>query len=366
MLSTTNSVSVGATAALISRISTIISSSTCRRPAVSTISTSIQRAARLGQRFARQRRRRTCSDRTGRSRSPAAAASRSSCRIAAGRYTSVLASSTFLRSFSLSHFASLPAEVVLPAPCRPASRITTGGCARRLSGRTPSPISAISSSWMMRDQRLARRQALVDLLPDDLGADRLDERLDDRQRDVGLEQRHAHLAQRVGDVLVGQAPAAAQAFDDALQAFGQLVEHGKPDNGAQATGGSRQEQPAMTLLACSRHPRSLACSLQPSLAPPCYPSSFLPAIWPAPHGSRRASIAPTSTLRTAAASPASRSASSRSCCTRSLLWRERVRPAGPRRSRIAETASLIGWPIGLIAVGAVLAAAALRGHRAPC
>ena len=40
MLSTTNSVSVGATAPLISRISTIISSSTCRRPAVSTISTS--------------------------------------------------------------------------------------------------------------------------------------------------------------------------------------------------------------------------------------------------------------------------------------------------------------------------------------
>ena len=47
------------------------------------------------------------------------------------------------------------------------------------------------------DQRLARRQALVELLPDDLGAHRLDERLDDRQRDVRFQQRHAHLAQRV-------------------------------------------------------------------------------------------------------------------------------------------------------------------------
>ena len=77
------------------------------------------------------------------------------------------------------------------------------------------------------DQRLTRRQALVDLLADDLGADRVDERLDDRQRDVRFEQRHAHLAQGVVDVLVGQAPAAAQAFDDALQALGQFVEHGK-------------------------------------------------------------------------------------------------------------------------------------------
>ena len=43
---------------------------------------------------------------------------------------------------------------------------------------------------------------------------RIDERLDDRQCDIGFEQRHAHLAQRIGDVLFGQTAAAAQALDD--------------------------------------------------------------------------------------------------------------------------------------------------------
>ncbi len=58
------------------------------------------------------------------------AASRSSCSIAAGRRTSVLTSSTRLRSRSMSQRASLAAVVVLPAPCSPASSTTSGGCAR--------------------------------------------------------------------------------------------------------------------------------------------------------------------------------------------------------------------------------------------
>ena len=52
----------------------------------------------------------------------------------------------------------------------------------------------------------------------------LDEGLDHRQRDVGLEQRHAHLAQGLGDVVFGDAAAAAQGVDRARQAGGQVFE----------------------------------------------------------------------------------------------------------------------------------------------
>jgi 2-keto-4-pentenoate hydratase len=55
--------------------------------------------------------------------------------------------------------------------------------------------------------------------------DLVHERLDDRQRDVGLEQGHAHLAQGVSDVVLGQPTAATEAFDDGCQASGKLVEH---------------------------------------------------------------------------------------------------------------------------------------------
>ena len=73
----------------------------------------------------------------------------------------------------------------------------------------------------------------------DLGADgprldRVDELLDDRQRDVGLEQRHPHLPQRVADVLLGQAAAAAQALDDGGKSGGELVEHDRPRRGVAA------------------------------------------------------------------------------------------------------------------------------------
>ena len=56
-----------------------------------------------------------------------------SCMIAAGRYTSHDTVSTFFLYFSRSSFASLPAVVVLPAPCRPAIRITAGGVTARFS-----------------------------------------------------------------------------------------------------------------------------------------------------------------------------------------------------------------------------------------
>src|SRR5690606_317268 len=75
------------------------------------------------------------------------------------------------------------------------------------------------------DEHLPRREAFLDLLPDDLTADRLDERFHDWQRNVGLEQSHAHLSQGVVDVVLGEPAAAAQALDDTLQTLRQFVEH---------------------------------------------------------------------------------------------------------------------------------------------
>ena len=46
---------------------------------------------------------------------------------------------------SISQRASLPAVVVLPAPCRPANKRTTGGCARN-SKRSRSPFIKATSS----------------------------------------------------------------------------------------------------------------------------------------------------------------------------------------------------------------------------
>src|SRR5712675_1624866 len=74
---------------------------------------------------------------------------RSNCRMAAGRRTSVLASSTRRLCAVISQRASLPAVVVLPAPWRPASKITSGGCTFRLKPAPPPPSTATSSRCRM-------------------------------------------------------------------------------------------------------------------------------------------------------------------------------------------------------------------------
>ena len=74
------------------------------------------------------------------------------------------------------------------------------------------------------DDLLRRRQALQDLLIDRLIPDAVDERLDDLEVDVRLEQRHADLAQR-GHRLLGEADLTAQRPEDSLEAVTERVEH---------------------------------------------------------------------------------------------------------------------------------------------
>ena len=68
-----------------------------------------------------------------------------SCSRAAGRYTSTETSMGRCPPF-LSHAASLPDVVVLPEPCRPAIKITVGGCEANLKRAVSLPRMAINSS----------------------------------------------------------------------------------------------------------------------------------------------------------------------------------------------------------------------------
>ena len=148
MASTTNRRSAEPTAASMSRTSAMRLSSTCSRPAVSTIRAS-NTPLRARSSAARAIDAGACSRPAAKYSACTWPARRSSCSIAAGRRTSVLASSTRLRSRSISHRASFAAVVVLPAPCRPASSTTTGGCARSFQGTPEPPMSRASSVCRM-------------------------------------------------------------------------------------------------------------------------------------------------------------------------------------------------------------------------
>ena len=115
--------------------------------------------------------------------------------------------------------------VVLPAPCRPASRITAGGCVARSSGAAAPPISAASSRCTTPTSACPGVSEPTTSAPERLLAHRGDEVLDDRQRDVGLEQREANFAQRILDVGFGEPRFAAQLLHDAAEPLGQVVEH---------------------------------------------------------------------------------------------------------------------------------------------
>ena len=76
------------------------------------------------------------------------------------------------------------------------------------------------------DHHLAGPDRLDDRGADRLGAGAVDERAHDLERDVGLEQRAAHLAHRSVDVLLGERAAAGQLVQYAGELFGQALEHG--------------------------------------------------------------------------------------------------------------------------------------------
>ena len=145
--------------------------------------------------------------------------------MAAGRYTSVLTISTFLFCFSISQRASLPALVVLPAPCRPASMTTTGRCARRLSPVLGSPMSRVSSSCTTLMKACPGVRLFVTSTPTARALTASVKLLTTRQRDIGVEQREAHLAHRIGDVVVGQPAAAGERLERRGETGGQAVEH---------------------------------------------------------------------------------------------------------------------------------------------
>ena len=76
------------------------------------------------------------------------------------------------------------------------------------------------------DDLLPRRDRAQHVLADRLFGRLVDELARDRQRHVGFEQRHAHLAHRLTHVRLGQRAAPAQPVEDAAQPVAQRLEHG--------------------------------------------------------------------------------------------------------------------------------------------
>ena len=133
--------------------------------------------------------------RTGRTaRRPAAPASSAARSRPDGRRRPTTTITFFLRR-SFRCLASLATVVVLPAPCRPAIRITAGAGTLRLRSLACEPITAVSSSRTTLISAWPGRQRLQHFLADRAHLDALDQRLHHRQRDVGFEQRDAHFAQ---------------------------------------------------------------------------------------------------------------------------------------------------------------------------
>ena len=198
MASTTSSVSAGVTAPATRTSSSIIGSSTCRRPAVSSRTTSCPRCRAASRPDRAISSAGVPTDRVWTS-IPMWSPSCTSWSTAAGRYTSAATSSGRWPSLRR-RTASLAAVVVLPEPCSPTS-ITTAGLALELQ------LVALASEHL--DQLVVHD--LDDLLAgldsvEHVGADRLlahagHEGLDDLVVDIGLQQGKPDLAQ--GDVKVG-------------------------------------------------------------------------------------------------------------------------------------------------------------------
>ena len=153
--------------------------------------------------------------------------------MAAGRRTSVDTSSGW-RPCRVSHVPSFPAVVVLPEPWRPSSRITRGDFDRGL--QPARRVAEQRDHLVAHDPHdlLRRREAAQHVLPDRAVADAVDERLDDLEVDVGLEQRHADLAQRGLDRGLRQARLAPEGAEHVLQAVLRASNMTRTDRGPTA------------------------------------------------------------------------------------------------------------------------------------
>ena len=120
-----------------------------------------------------------------------------------------------LRRAALPSFAQ---AVVLPEPCRPAIRITVGPLGAKTRSRPAPPISSVSSSLTALITVWPGLSASEISSPASRSLQRGGEVLDDLEVDVGLEQREAHLAQGLVDVVLGELAPRANIGEHALQA----------------------------------------------------------------------------------------------------------------------------------------------------
>ena len=146
----------------------------------------------------------------------------SSWSIAAGRCRSA-AIRPGLRPWLRRCSASFAAVVVLPEPCRPASRMTVNLPNARPD--SPSPISCVSSSWTTFTTCWPGVRLFRTVLAERLLAHAGDEVADDGEVDVGLEQREPDLAHRARDRLLVELALLAEVAEGALQLVGKAVEH---------------------------------------------------------------------------------------------------------------------------------------------
>ena len=224
--SATYSRSVGSTASLIASSSSISSSSMCSRPAVSTMTTSkpLLRASASA----------PVARRTG-SISPAGSCTRTPACFADDRQ---------LLDRRRAPHVGRHEQRVLALLRQPPSQLARGRrLARALQAeqqddarprrrrRQPALRVAEERQHLVAhdpDDLLRRRQAPQDLLIDRPVAHAIDERLDDLEVDVRLEQRHPDFAERGLDRLLGEPGLAAKRLEDVLQAVAERVEHGFP------------------------------------------------------------------------------------------------------------------------------------------
>ncbi len=221
--SATKRISSGSVASRMRATSSIRTSSTWSRPAVSTIATSYPKSFAS---FTAARARATASvDPFGsNAMRPFSFASVRSCSVAAGRWTSAGTRSTCLPKLFLRWSASLAAVVVLPEPCRPDEE----DHGRALLDRERRLLAAEDGRQLVPDDLddlLGRRKGGQDLLPHGLLPHGGREVLDDGEVDVGLEERGPDLLERLVDVELGQVAFAAQLLEDTLQPVGKGFEH---------------------------------------------------------------------------------------------------------------------------------------------